>query len=508
MTRRGQDGKASARKIEAFISHFSAGVKLHAAGHHVLAEAELRKALTFNPKDAIALTNLGVVVYEQGRVEESIKLHRKSVALDPNAGIAHNNLGVSLNAMYRYPEAVAAYARAVELDPNNAQTLSNYGDALTNSGRYAESVPQLLKALAIRPDYAEAYSNLGMSFWCLGQLDDAIAALRKALDLNPSLAMARKNFGSVLLMCGQFTEGWQQYDYRWTADNILLRYVYPLWTGRPVDGEVLIWGEQGPGDEILHASMMGDLVAAGIRVVWECDPRLAPLFQRSYPTVRLIPRRTPQPNLGDNIKAHLPGGSVGHIVRFDRSRFPLHRRAYLEPDVARAAAFRAKLGLKPGEKLVGISWLSKNVVFGEKKSTALAAWVDILRTPGCRFVDLQYGDTVVERQALARQHGAELLHVDGLDLRDDLDGLAALVSACDLVITVSNTTAHVAGAVGTPVWILVASGGGKLWYWGTEKDDVPVWYPVARIIRQRTGDPWAVSLKYAADALAALTKHA
>lgn len=508
MTRRGQGGNASAQKIESFIAHFSAAVKFHAAGLREPAEAEFRKALTFNPKDPIALTNLGAVVYEQGRVEESIKLHRKAIAIDPNAGIAFNNLGVSLNALYRYPEAVEAYAKAVALDPENERTLSNYGDALTNAGRYAESVPQLLKALAIRPTYAEAYSNLGMAYWGLGQLDQAIAALRKSLELNPGLAMARKNLGSVLLMCGQFAEGWQQYDYRWTADGVLLRFIYPLWTGRPLDGEVLIWGEQGPGDEILYASMIGDLVAAGIRVVWECDPRLAPLFQRSYPTVRVIPRRTPQTLLGENIKAHLPAGSVGHVVRHDISRFPSQRRAYLSPDAPRALAFRNKLGVKPEEKLVGISWLSKNVAFGEKKSTALAEWADILRTPGCRFVDLQYGDTGAERRALARQHGVELLHVGGLDLREDLDGVAALVAACDLVITVSNTTAHVAGAVGTPVWILVASGGGKLWYWGTEKVEVPVWYPVARIIRQRPGEPWAVSLKYAADALAALTNQA
>jgi Flp pilus assembly protein TadD len=502
MTQRARQDDAAQRKAQAFLQHFTTALKHHEAGALDQAEREYRRALTFNPDDATTHTNLGVALYAQGRIEEAVKFHRRAVSLEASS-IGFNNLGVALNALHRYPEAVEAYAKAVALDPENVKALSNYGDALTNSGRYAESVEQLYKALALAPDYAEAHSNLGMAYWGLGKLDQAVASFRVCLALQPNLAMARKNLGIVLLLRGQYAQGWQEYDWRWTADRIPLRpFPYPLWLGKPVDGEVLIWGEQGPGDEILQASMIEDLVRFGVRVVWECDPRLAPLFQRSYPQVRIVPRDLAATDMGPEVKAQLPAASLGHLLRPDVSRFPVQRRSFLKADAERAARYRAGFGLRSGERLVGISWLSKNVVFGEKKSTALADWAEILRTPGCRFVDLQYGDTAAERAALTRDLGLTLEHVEGLDLRDDLDGLAALISACDLVVTVSNTTAHVAGALGVPVWIFVAAGGGKLWYWGTEDVEVPVWYPSARIIRQKRGEPWNVSLQLAAQRLA------
>ena len=359
---------------------------------------------------------------------------------------------------------------------------------------------QLQKALALQPDYAEAHSNLGMAYWGLGKLDQAVASFRVSIALNPKLAMARKNLGIVLLLRGQYAEAWDEYDWRWTADRIPLRpFPYPLWLGKNVDGEILIWGEQGPGDEILQAGMMEDLVRHGLNVVWECDPRLVPLFQRAQPNVRVVGRENPPRDMGPNVKAHLPAASLGHMVRNDARRFPKDRRGYLRADSERAAKLRAALNLAPGEKLVGVSWVSKNVTFGEKKSTKLTDWAEILRTPGIRFIDLQYGDTRAERAALTSELGLSLTHVEGLDLRDDLDGLAALISICDLVITVSNTTAHVAGALGVPVWIFVTAGGGKLWYWGTEDVTVPAWYPSATIIRQRAGEPWSVALHTAAE---------
>jgi hypothetical protein len=251
----------------------------------------------------------------------------------------------------------------------------------------------------------------------------------------------------------------------------------------------LIWAEQGVGDEILHTGMLADIVARGVQVMWECDRRLVPLIQRSYPSVEVVARTVPYDprTMGADIGAHVPTGTIGNFVRRGAAEFPTRTR-YLESDPARRAAFRARINLAPGEKLVGMSWLSKNRHFGASKSTTLADWGDILRTPGLRFVDLQYGDTAVERARHAAA-GGQLIHLDDLDLKDDLDGLAALIDACDLVVTVSNTTAHIAAALGKPVWIMIASGIGKFWYWGFDGPST-LWYPSASLIRQEAGEDW------------------
>jgi hypothetical protein len=277
-----------------------------------------------------------------------------------------------------------------------------------------------------------------------------------------------------------------------------------VWSGIDIrPGALLVWSEQGVGDEILHASMIADMarIERFSRLVWECDARLVSLFQRSNPNVEVVPRTVPPQDaiFAPDIAAHIPSGSIGNFVRRDMSHFPKHG-GYLKPDPLRQAAFRQRLNLAPGEKLVGMSWLSKNLAFGSSKSTTLAQWAPILRTPGCKFIDLQYGDTAEERAALTRDFGITLEHIDGLDLKDDMEGLAALTAACDLVTTVSNTTAHMAGAVGVPVWTLIASGIGKFWYWGFDGPDT-VWYPSATLIRQPADEGWEGSLDIIAERL-------
>jgi ADP-heptose:LPS heptosyltransferase len=168
--------------------------------------------------------------------------------------------------------------------------------------------------------------------------------------------------------------------------------------------------------------------------------------------------------------------------------FPRHH-GFLKPDAARAKSLAARLGARGAEKVIGISWTSSNREFGDRKSTALADWIEVLRVPGVRFINLQYGDTARERNELRKRHGHEIGHLDDIDLYRDLESLAALCAACDLVITVSNVTAHMAGALGRPVWQLTPKGLGRLWYWFSGREDSP-WYPSMRIFNQRTLGNW------------------
>jgi len=201
-----------------------------------------------------------------------------------------------------------------------------------------------------------------------------------------------------------------------------------------------------------------------------------------------------------------PLGSLGRWLRRSFDCFPRHQ-GYLKPDPGRVAAYRSRLRERArGASLcVGISWTSANKDFGQDKSTGLADWQGLLRTPGCSFVNLQYGDTAAERAAAEKLAGVRIEHLADLDLYMDLDGLAALCAACDLVITVSNVTVHVAGAVGCPAWLVLPRFNGRLWYWFLDRTDSP-WYPSVRIFDQLPGG-WRETLDAMAGELAALASR-
>jgi Flp pilus assembly protein TadD len=490
----------------AFVELFNTALKLQQLGHLAEAEALYRKAMTMNSKVALLYSNLGVVVYTLGRVEESIPIYKKAIALDPNLSLAHNNLGVSLSHLNRLDEALASFSRTIQLVPDDPEPINNYGDCLVKLSRFAEGAAALEKSLQLRPNYVEAMTNLGTAQWGLGRLDDAVAFFRKALALQPDVAMTHKNLGIVLLLRGEYAEGWREYDWRWVADKIVPRdYAFPEWRGENLGAKkLLVWAEQGVGDEILHAGMMPDMMARGHEIVWEVDPRLQTLLQRSFPSIDVRPRGTPpfKAPEGVDIGAHVAAGSIGNYVRNDLSQFPRDRKSYLKADAERTAAYRAQLNLAPGEKLIGLSWLSKNAAFGKSKSTSLLDWEKVLRTPGVRFVNLQYGDTAYELKQVQKKLGVTIAEIPGLDLKDDLDGFAALTAACDLVTSVSNSTVHFAGALGIPVWILIASGVGKFWYWGYNTDKV-LWYPTATLIRQGADQDWGPTLDDLAQRVAA-----
>lgn len=474
--------------LKLFVETFNAGLEAQRAGNLPLAESHYIKAIAMNPDDAMLLNNYGVCLYEQGKTEQAIEVHRKAIKLDPNRPMAYNNLGVELNAVERHEEAIVAFKKAVEIQPINPKAINNYGDSLVKLGRFDEGLALLQKSIEQEPDYVDAHSNSGMALWGLARFDEAAQAMRRALSYRIEHPSVHKNLGLVLLLMQEWATAWEEYEWRWVADKIVQRSKRPRWVGEDLTGKtILVWAEQGLGDEILHMSMAEDLLKRGCKVVWECDWRLVPLLERAYPEMKVVPRKGIAPPLPetmtDDIVVQSPSASLGRFLRKDVSQFPQGRSKHLKVKPAKVAMMRAAMNLQPGERLVGISWVSKNKTIGGNKTIDLKEWKGILSTPGVRFVDLQYGDTSEERAQFKKETGLTLHHLEGLDLTKDIDGLASLIAACDLTITVSNTTAHIAGAIGAPVWVLLPAKLGKFWYWGHEGKR-SLWYESARIIRQ------------------------
>jgi hypothetical protein len=263
-------------------------------------------------------------------------------------------------------------------------------------------------------------------------------------------------------------------------------YQQPRWSGERVSGPLMIWGEQGLGDQILMASMVPDASAYADRIVLEVDYRLVPVFQRSFPDATVVPQLVELSKVP--IAAHAALGDLPVILRNDVASFERSAAGYLKADQNRSAEFRARLAA-PGKRVIGLSWASANRKLRKVKSAGLAELLPLLRLPNCRFVDLQYGDTQPEREHLAKESGFAIEHLPDLDLTNDLDGLAALMSACDAVVTVSNTTAHFAAALGRPTFVLLSDGSGLIWYWMKRGDRTP-FYAHARLFRKHDAQSW------------------
>jgi tetratricopeptide (TPR) repeat protein len=432
---------------------------------------------------------LAACIRRQERWDDAVEAYRHAIAAGPKQVEGYHELGKLLFELARLPEAETLLRHAITLQPKNAELHTDLGRLVADKGETAEALNLYDRALALDPTFAQAHLNRGTLLQHQLKHDEALAAYRAALAVKPDLPEAHLNAAMVLLSQRKFAEGWTHFAWRWRNIRFPFRrrrFPQPEWDcTAPVTGKLLVWGEQGPGDEILFASMIPDLCARDIPVVLECDPRLVPLFARAWPSVTVVARTTPpDPATADAaITQQIAAGSLGAILRPDAASFP-RRPHFLTADPGRVADVRRRL-VNLGRPRVGIAWASRNLYFGAHKTTSLAAWAPILAHDGVDFVDVQYGDTADERAAIK----ATVQHLPDLDLFNDLDGLAALLSACDLVIAVSSTTAHLAGALGVPVWVLTSAGAGQLWPWFAAGDTTP-FYPSARIFRQQSPGDW------------------
>jgi tetratricopeptide (TPR) repeat protein len=447
----------------------------------------LNKALAVDPKHVRALINRAAVALRQRRFASALADAERVLRLDPNNAEGWSKRANALSWLGRRDEAETCYDRALAINPSLSEALNNRAGLLSETGRSDRALADLDAVLAANPRFAEAWMNRGNALMELQREEDAIASYRQAFALSQQ-PTARFLEGLGYLRLAQFSHGWQCYELRWHARDFRhsqRNYSSPRWDGKPLRGRLLVSGEQGLGEQIVFASMLPDLRAVVSSVTAEVERRLVPLFARSFPGAEVIALEDPLHH--DPADAHIAMGSLGQHLRPNASAFPLRPEGYLQSDKARAADLRARLS--DGRLLVGLSWHSRNPNYEATKSVRLQDFTTLLRLPGCRFVDLQYGDTTPDRAAIEHELGIKIDRLADIDNTNDLDGLAALICACDLVVTVSNTTAHLAGALGRETHVLVPFGRGRMWCWFTERSDSP-WYPRARLWRQKPLQPW------------------
>ncbi len=469
--------------------HMHLGETLQMIGRYRQAARCFEVALSLRPDYSEAHMNLGNALQALEQHEAAIRCYEQALVIKPDYAKAHCNLGIALQALDQFDEAIECYRRALALEPNYANALTNLGNSMQALKQYDEAIRHYERALACAPNFVTARINLANTLHMLNRGDEALQQYEQALTSEPGNAEAKWNKSLLLLRMGRFVEGWDAHESRWTGGlkgNVRRPYVQALWQGEYVDGVLLVWAEQGLGDHILYSGMVPELRRCANLLVLEVEVRLVPLFSRSFPDVKVIGLQDEL--YGGRIDAQAPLVSTGMYLRTSWSAFPRREKGYLFAAQARSTALRERLSCNK-RAVVGISWRSQHPLYGKSKSARLIDFRPILEIQDLQAVDLQYGDTLHERSKVERDLGIKIECIQEIDNTNDIDGLAALITACDLVVTVSNTTAHLAGALGKPTWVLVPHGNAKVWYWFQDDAD-SLWYPCVHVRHQACKQPW------------------
>ncbi|MFN7446472.1 MAG: tetratricopeptide repeat protein [Curvibacter sp.] len=452
--------------------------------------ALFKELLARHPDYADAWINQSYTQLKIEKLEDALASVGKALALTPGSARAWTQQAVILNEQSQAARALVSVDRALELDPHYAEAWAARGDALIELYRHADAIDAYERHLKLAPQSAQGHYKLGLVHADLDRDDPALASYERALAIHPGYAEASMNRGCILFRRLQLTECWDDFESRWHRREqapAKVKSARPLWTGQASDRPLLLWGEQGIGDQILYASILGELSQLPQKKYLALDARLLGLSARSLEGFELLDLDSVDERL--DFAEHLPVGSLPRYFRREIGRFLAAKQPYLYADSARARRLREQIQ-RSGKLVCGISWRSKRERLGPSKSIELTALVEALRGLPIHFVNLQYGDTREELRQLHDTLGVDVQQVEEVDTFHDIDGLAALIQACDFVISTSNTTVHIAGALGKETFLLLPMGKGRMWYWYGESGR-SLWYPSVQMLVQEQPGSWS-----------------
>jgi Tfp pilus assembly protein PilF len=450
-------------------------------GRFAEAAVGFRNVLAVQPERADVLHYLGVIAFYGGRLEEAEGLIRQSIDRNPNDPEAHSNLGAVLKDQEKLEEAELSCRRAIALNPALPGAHTNLGNVLSRRGAFDEALACYQRALAIVPQNPRYHTNLGVCLSDLGRVDEAIACYRRAIEIEPRLPEPHWNLALALLLKGD-PRGWGEFEWRWHSPRFTTTrrdFPRPQWRGEPVASRtILLHAEQGLGDTIQFARLVPLVTGRGANVILECQPQLAGLLTGLRGVNRVIPGGQPLPAFD----LHCPLGSLPLALRIGLDVIP-GEVPYLRPDPQRINQWNARLGESTGLLRVGLAWAGSPTLANDRfRSISLSQLASLANVRGVRFYSFQKGEGT--EQAKTPPPGMELIEL-GPDLHDFSDTAAAM-SAMDLVISVDTAVAHLAGALGKPVWLMLPAN--PDWRWRLHRTD-SAWYPSMRLFRQpRLGD--------------------
>lgn len=418
-------------------------------------------------------------LFQAKKYEDAIDLCNYGIAKHPSSGILCRAKAKLLQTVGRHREAIKAYSLLISTGEALAEDYYNRGMCYAELQQYEKAIADQNGALKVDPNFYMSYMQRGASQWELRRWEEALESFKKANEINGSDPNCKWILGLLSLQMNDFKTGWPNYDTRWQSERFKsprLNTDKPQWTKESGAKSVLVWGEQGVGDQIIYGSLLPTVRTLCGQMTAMVDPRLIPLFSRSMPDIEFIPNISQVP--ADKHEMQIPFASLGASLiesKEDITRYA--KRNYLTADPEKMAEIRKELGLAADDFVVGVSWISAAMKIGPHKSMTLEQMLPILSIPGVKFVNLQYGRVKQDIADFEQKRGIQILQ-SSVDCWKDLDGLAALCAVCNVIVSISSSTVHMAGALGVPVLLMDAN---KLWYWGNKDGDRSLWYPSVKI---------------------------
>jgi tetratricopeptide (TPR) repeat protein len=439
-----------------------------------------KNAILLNPDLADIHYNLGNILRERNQSSEAMRCYRKAVQLNSNSVDSLINLGNVLQELKNYDEAAECYEKALRLSPENSDLHNNLGLVFQEKLMFKEAVLNYEKAVELNPNKADVHNNLGFAFQLMGKLGEAIDSYREALELDPNYANAHWNLARALLLTGNMEEGWREYEWRWKADTLIVasqKCSQSLFTLDDISGRtILLHAEQGFGDNIQFIRYAPLIAQCGAKVIVECHEELSSLFRNIGGIVQVIGFNEQPPKYDVNC----PLLSLPLIFGTTLETIPANV-PYLAVSSSQTQRWKERMAGDSSELKVGLVWHGNPKI--PRKHMSLNHFSGFSEVKNVSFYSLQKGEAA--EQAKHPPGGMRLFNYTE-EIKDFSD-TAAIIENLDLIITIDTAVAHLAGALGRPVWTLIPFA--PDWRWLLDREDNP-WYPTMRLFRQRSNDDW------------------
>jgi Flp pilus assembly protein TadD len=498
--------------VSALAEH---GIQEYLLGNHGRAAASLRDAIERDPSCVRAHLHMGLVLATTGRHGDAATSFRRSLAIEPRQVDTVANLALTLRKINRRTEASRMTRRGMIIDPAHARFWSTRSALELEEGRPESGARSALISMLLDPGHADGPGNLAQSRFLAAHISEATRFGHMAYLLAPDRPEVRFNLAMYRLGAGELEEGWKNYQARAAANG------WPLPGGLPGErwrfdenpgGTVLVTAEQGLGDEILMGSCLADAIKVfeerGCeRILLECDRRLIPLYQRSFPSINVFPRLVTResavtvPDYTEivkqwNVDSHLSTGDLPELVRGGLSRFA-SVRSFFTADKTRSRRWRDCFRAEDPRPVIGLCWRSRRARANtENYYPSLSSLGPLLTLRRVRFVSLQYDAPEEDLKYFKETFGVSVAQAEGLDMMNDIDDIAALIDATDGVVSANTSVLHLAGALGKPVHMLDYA-----YAWYTLGTGGYPWYGDVRYHTRMPGSDWEPQVQAVAAAL-------
>jgi tetratricopeptide (TPR) repeat protein len=484
----------------------NSGALMSQLGMHREALVNLQRAVDVDPADKSARINFGNTLRMVRRFDDALVQYDRALLIDSGSTDALNGRACTLVDLDRTDEAIEDFQSALELDPDNPLFHRNLGNCYVKKKDFDRALAHLNRALRSNSSDDQAFFSRGAILLEKGRQAEAISDFDRVLEINPNHVRARWNKAVACLQLGDFATGWDLYETRWAAlpeQLAPLRTIKPRWSQQTGAARLLIWSEQGAGDEVFFSRGLSHAASLSRSVLVQVDGRFIPLFERSFPDLRFVARRRKVAEA--EYDAHIPMGSIlsqvygaGGEFLAERLRVP-----YLKPrSIPLSVASRIAEIRREGSCIVGLTWQSKNLVHGASKSFSLDDLEPLFNKKELKFISLQYGDVDRELEDFRARSGIHIEQFKEIDNFHDIDLHVALANACDFVVSGCNTTAHLVGAIGKRAFVGVTHGQAAFWYWHNVVGNRSLWYPSISLVYHKESAAWRDTVSSLGDLVA------